>query len=220
MTVLKLAGERLVKAAVSRQRPGTSIGSEVALRGDVHLAGESFVSGHAVLVAAVAGVVTPYLHGRWKILPWVLVVAVMVGRVYVGAHNPLGRPVRRRARRRHRRRREPAHRRPSPDDVDDDGDDGGAVVSSRVPVGTMTAPEASQVPPTVRRTRRRRRPSGAPPPLPRSIGAYRPGLDRRCWCVLVAWLVVALVSPWARRVTDQVDAAVAAGRRRRSAPTG
>lgn len=89
VTLLKLAGERLVKAAVSRQRPGTSIGSEVALRGDVHLAGESFVSGHAVLVAAVAGVVTPYLHGRWKILPWVLVVAVMVGRVYVGAHNPL-----------------------------------------------------------------------------------------------------------------------------------
>ena len=52
VTVLKLVGERVVKVAVSRQRPGTSIGSEVALRGDVHLAGESFVSGHAVLVAA------------------------------------------------------------------------------------------------------------------------------------------------------------------------
>jgi undecaprenyl-diphosphatase len=89
VTVLKLAGERLVKLAVSRERPGTSIGSDVALRGDVHLAGESFVSGHAVLVAAVAGVVTPYLHGRWTILPWILVVAVMAGRVYVGAHNPL-----------------------------------------------------------------------------------------------------------------------------------
>ena len=51
----------------------------------------------------------------------------------------------------------------------------------------------------------RRRPSGAPPPLPRSIG--RTG---RGWLValvvLVAWLVVALLSPWARRVTDQVDA--------------
>ena len=32
---------------------------------------------------------TPYLPGRWKLVPWVLVVAVMVGRVYVGAHNPL-----------------------------------------------------------------------------------------------------------------------------------
>ena len=65
--------------------------------------------------------------------------------------------------------------------------------------------------------RRRRRPSGAPPPLPRSIG--RTG---RGWIVglvvLVAWLVVALVSPWARRLTDQVDAVDPARRRPRSAP--
>ena len=55
----------------------------------MHLAGESFVSGHAVLVAALAGVITPYLPGRWKVVPWVLVAGVMFGRVYVGAHNPL-----------------------------------------------------------------------------------------------------------------------------------
>lgn len=89
VTVLKLASERAVKAIVSRQRPGTSIGPDVELRGDVHLAGESFVSGHAVLVAGLAGVVTPYVPGRWKVVPWVLVGAVMVGRIYVGAHNPL-----------------------------------------------------------------------------------------------------------------------------------
>ena len=63
------------------------------------------------------------------------------------------------------------------------------------------------VPPTARRTHRRRRPSGAPPPLPRRIG--RTG---RGWIVvavvLVAWLLIALWSPWARRVTDQADAAV------------
>ena len=53
------------------------------------LSGESFVSGHAILITALAGVVSPYLHGRWKIVPWVLVGLVMVGRVYVGAHNPL-----------------------------------------------------------------------------------------------------------------------------------
>jgi membrane-associated phospholipid phosphatase len=88
-TVLKLVTERAVKAIVSRQRPGTSIGGEVELRGDVSPSGESFVSGHAVLIAALAGVVTPYLPGRWKIMPWVLVGAVMLGRVYVGAHNPL-----------------------------------------------------------------------------------------------------------------------------------
>ena len=41
------------------------------------------------LITALAGVVSPYLPGRWKIVPWVLVGLVMVGRVYVGAHNPL-----------------------------------------------------------------------------------------------------------------------------------
>ena len=88
-TVAKLVTERLVKAAVTRERPGTSIGPDVEVRGDVHLGGESFVSGHAVLVTALAGLVTPYLPGRWRIVPWVVVVLVAITRVYVGAHNPL-----------------------------------------------------------------------------------------------------------------------------------
>ena len=89
ITVLKLVSERVIKAMVSRQRPGTSIGPDINTRGDVHLVGESFVSGHALLVAALAWVVVPYLPGRWKVVPWVLVGLVMLGRVYVGAHNPL-----------------------------------------------------------------------------------------------------------------------------------
>jgi undecaprenyl-diphosphatase len=88
-TVGKLVLERVVKALVSRERPGTSIGADANLRGDVSASGESFVSGHAVLVTALAGVVTPYLPGRWKAVPWVLVGLVMLGRVYAGAHNPL-----------------------------------------------------------------------------------------------------------------------------------
>ena len=88
-TIAKLALERAVKVVASRQRPGTSIGRGVHLRGDVTATGESFVSGHAVLVAAIAGLVSPYLPRRWKWLPWVVVVMVMVTRVYVGAHNPL-----------------------------------------------------------------------------------------------------------------------------------
>ena len=88
-TVAKLASERVVKSMVSRQRPGTSIGPDVHLRGDVTATGESFVSGHAVLIAAIAGLVTAYLPGRWKIVPWIVVGLVMVTRVYVGAHNPL-----------------------------------------------------------------------------------------------------------------------------------
>jgi undecaprenyl-diphosphatase len=87
-TVAKLLLERVVKSMVSRQRPATSVG-EINDRGDVPLRGESFVSGHAVLVAALACVIAPYLHGRWKVVPWAAVALVMVGRVYVGAHNPL-----------------------------------------------------------------------------------------------------------------------------------
>jgi undecaprenyl-diphosphatase len=89
VTLLKLGSERLVKAVVSRQRPGTSIGADIHARGDVHLTGESFVSGHAALVAALAVVVTPYLPGRWRVVPAALASAVALGRVYVGAHNPL-----------------------------------------------------------------------------------------------------------------------------------
>jgi membrane-associated phospholipid phosphatase len=88
-TVAKLVLERVVKAIVTRERPGTSIGSDAELRGDVSSGGESFVSGHAVMVAAIACLIVPYLPRRWRPLPWVLVALVMVGRVYVGAHNPL-----------------------------------------------------------------------------------------------------------------------------------
>jgi undecaprenyl-diphosphatase len=88
-TAAKLWLERVVKEMVTRERPATSVGSDVELRGDVSSGGESFVSGHAVLVTALAGIVAPYLPGRWKIVPWVVVVLVLITRVYVGAHNPL-----------------------------------------------------------------------------------------------------------------------------------
>jgi undecaprenyl-diphosphatase len=89
VTVMKLVLERVVKAMVTRERPGTSIDPDIHMRGAVSATGESFVSGHAVLIAALAGIVTPYLRGRWKVVPWILVGLVLVARVYVGAHNPL-----------------------------------------------------------------------------------------------------------------------------------
>jgi len=88
-TAAKLGLERVVKEIVSRPRPGTSIGADIHARGAVSLHGPSFVSGHAVLVAALACVVAPYLRGRWRVLPWAIVAIVMFTRVYVGAHNPL-----------------------------------------------------------------------------------------------------------------------------------
>lgn len=88
-TASKLALERAVKSIVTRERPATSIGPDVHLRGDVAIRGESFVSGHAVLVTAIAGLIAAYLPARWKAVPWVIAGVVMVARVYVGAHNPL-----------------------------------------------------------------------------------------------------------------------------------
>lgn len=86
--VAKLGLERVVKAVVERRRPATSVGDIVA-RGDVSLDGLSFVSGHAVVTTAMALALTAALPRRWRLLPWVVVVVNGVGRVYVGAHNPL-----------------------------------------------------------------------------------------------------------------------------------
>ena len=51
--------------------------------------GPSFPSGHVILVAAVGSVVAPTLPAAWWWVPSSLTVLVMLGRVYVGAHNPL-----------------------------------------------------------------------------------------------------------------------------------
>jgi membrane-associated phospholipid phosphatase len=89
--VLKLGSEKLIKVFVERERPGTTILGfpRPQLHGDVPLHGLSFVSGHAVMSTAVAGLVSPLLAGRWKIVPWALVALNGVARIYVGAHNPL-----------------------------------------------------------------------------------------------------------------------------------
>ena len=89
-TLIKLALERVVvQAVVSRQRPAASIGPGIHLRGDVPVSGEGFVSGHAVMVAALASIVALWLPERWRIAPWVALGGVGTTRVYVGAHSPL-----------------------------------------------------------------------------------------------------------------------------------
>jgi glycosyltransferase 2 family protein len=86
---LKLRFEETVKDVVQRSRPATSVGEDVHLRGDVSEGGLAYVSGLAVITSAVAGLLTPILPGRWKLVPWVVVALDAFTRVYVGAHNPL-----------------------------------------------------------------------------------------------------------------------------------
>jgi undecaprenyl-diphosphatase len=83
----KLATERLVKLLVQRERPGTTVGDAV-LRG-VHPAGLSFVSGHAIITFAIAGLLVLVLPRRWGVVAFVLAILNAVARVYLGAHNPL-----------------------------------------------------------------------------------------------------------------------------------
>jgi len=91
---LKLVAERLIRQRITthlpaRQRPGTSQ-TDAILRGDdVPSSGWSFPSGHAVLIAAITLVVAPVLPTGWELVPVALTLGVMVGRVFVGAHNPL-----------------------------------------------------------------------------------------------------------------------------------
>jgi membrane-associated phospholipid phosphatase len=84
---LKLALERVVKLLVQRERPGTTVGDAV-LRG-VHPGGLSFVSGHAIITFAVAGLLGLVLPRRWAVVGFVLAGLNAVARVYLGAHNPL-----------------------------------------------------------------------------------------------------------------------------------
>lgn len=91
---LKLVTERVVRRQMAgvlavRQRPGTSqIGAILRGRG-VPSSGPSFPSGHVILVAAVGCVVAPDLAATSWWVPIILTALVMIGRVYVGAHNPL-----------------------------------------------------------------------------------------------------------------------------------
>ena len=92
--VLKLVSERVLRHRMAehlsvRQRPGTSEPGAILRGADVPAAGPSFPSGHVILVAAVASVLANDIPFAWSWLPYLLVVLVMVGRVYVGAHNPL-----------------------------------------------------------------------------------------------------------------------------------
>jgi membrane-associated phospholipid phosphatase len=92
--LLKLLAERVLRHRMARhlevrQRPGTSEPGAVLRGRDVPSSGPSFPSGHVILVAAVTCVVVDVLPGQWAAALFAVPLLVMLGRVYVGAHNPL-----------------------------------------------------------------------------------------------------------------------------------
>ena len=92
--LLKLVVERVVRRELTayldvRQRPGTSEPGAKLRGADVPDHGPSFPSGHVILVAAIATVLTGHLDNGVVLIPFVLAGLVAVGRVFVGAHNPL-----------------------------------------------------------------------------------------------------------------------------------
>ena len=92
--VLKLGAERVLRHRMARhlavrQRPGTSQPGAHLRGSDVPVTGPSFPSGHVILVAAVTCVVVDVVPGSWAALLFAVPILVMLGRVYVGAHNPL-----------------------------------------------------------------------------------------------------------------------------------
>jgi undecaprenyl-diphosphatase len=91
---LKLVVERVVRRELSaylqvRQRPGTSEPGARLRGADVPHEGMSFPSGHVILVAAIGTVLTGHLDAGVALIPFLLAALVAVGRVFVGAHNPL-----------------------------------------------------------------------------------------------------------------------------------
>ena len=55
----------------------------------MHPGGLSFVSEHAIITFAIAGLLALVLPRRWAVVAFVLAILNAVARVYLGAHNPL-----------------------------------------------------------------------------------------------------------------------------------
>jgi undecaprenyl-diphosphatase len=91
---LKLVAEKVIRRQLAgmltvRQRPATSVPGARRRGGDVPESGPSFPSGHVIMVATIGLVIAEGAWPTWSWAPLLAIVAVMVGRVYVGAHNPL-----------------------------------------------------------------------------------------------------------------------------------
>lgn len=78
----------LLREIVARERPGAML-EGVQIGYDVPAVGNVFPSGHAIVVMALLTVLAPYLSRRLIIVGLAAATAVMLLRIYVGAHLPL-----------------------------------------------------------------------------------------------------------------------------------
>lgn len=86
---LKLGIEKgLVKQLVERERPFTSVGDSINVRGP-SLEGLSFPSGHTTTAFALGILISAFLPPRWRPVPIVWAAIVGVARIYYGEHNLL-----------------------------------------------------------------------------------------------------------------------------------
>ncbi|MFT5204172.1 MAG: membrane-associated phospholipid phosphatase [Candidatus Aldehydirespiratoraceae bacterium] len=84
---LKLGIEKgLVKQLVERERPFTSVGPEIEVRGTA-FEGLSFPSGHTTTAFALGVLLTAFLPPRWRPIPIIWAAAVGIARLYFGEHN-------------------------------------------------------------------------------------------------------------------------------------
>lgn len=86
---LKLGIEKgLIKQLVERERPFTSIGPSINVRGPA-FDGLSFPSGHTTTAFATAILLSAFLPPRWRPVPIVWAAIVGIARLYYGEHNAL-----------------------------------------------------------------------------------------------------------------------------------
>lgn len=79
---------KFVKAQVVRGRPKDLL-HDVLIHGWERAGGLGFLSGHAVVAAALATATAPYLGQRGRFAAWTVVVLAALGRVWSGHHLPL-----------------------------------------------------------------------------------------------------------------------------------
>lgn len=78
----------IVKQLVERERPFTSLGPEIHVRGPA-FSGLSFPSGHSTTAFALAVLVTAFVPVKWRPVPILWAVIVGTARLYYGEHNVL-----------------------------------------------------------------------------------------------------------------------------------